>query len=372
MTGYNPTDKGDAANPVGTCFVPDVFMRHPLTTQNQSELNISTKAADILQRNQDRLKLPSETGELVTPDGFSLGDLTYLTYPSGEPTANARGWRPFFNLGVPLVEEQCPILKPPPEVVSKNTYINGTDPTPTNFRDSVTFQIQAAITWNLTGTVQLTFGARASASVQAQLQKSMALQQYQKVTVKNSKDNIGVDNESQTQATSTTTATGSATGTGEVSAQLMLGITASVGGSLTVTSSRTSEISGTLPSRADVIATVRRRICSYNYKIPVTFGGWIAVHYPRPVKVPPPPLPTWPPPPTQPGPQPTPPDYSQVIAFPLAEIAKGTNSFDMADANRKFMLLGTAETNVVTEGEHRIYQPETTNTDGQKEPYYAL
>ncbi|MFF4740939.1 gluconolaconase [Streptomyces sp. NPDC001262] len=372
MTGYNPTADGDAADPVGTCFVPDVFMRHPLTTQNQSELNIGTKAADILQRNQDRLKLLSETGELVTPDGFSLGDLTYLAYPSGEPTANARGWRPFFNLGVPLVEEQCPILKPPPEVVSKNTYINGTDPTPTNFTDTVTFTMSTAINWQLQGDIQLTYGAAASAELKQELEESMELLQSRTTTLKNSKDDIGVDNESQVQATSTTTATGSATGTGELSAQLMLGITASVGGELTTEWTRESEISGTLPSRADVIATVRRRICRYNYKIPVTFGGWIAVHYPRPVKVPPPPTPTWPPPPTQPGPQPTPPDYSQVIAFPLAEIAKGTNSFDMADANRKFMLLGTAETNVVTEGEHRIYQPETTNTDGQKEPYYAL
>ncbi|WP_414167557.1 gluconolaconase [Streptoverticillium reticulum] len=374
MTGYTKGPSGeDIINPVGTCFLPDIFVRHPLTTLNQSELNISGKAADILARNQDRLKLtPEGGGNPVAPDGFSLGDSIYLAYPSGEPTANQRGWHPYFNLGVPLIEEQCPIMKPPPEVVSKNTYINGTDQTVRNFRDSVTFQMQASISWSLQGTIQLTFGARASASVQAQLQKSMQLQQYQKVTLKNSKDNQGVDNETQTQATSTATATGSATGTGEVSAQLMVGITGSISGSLTTSWSRTSEISGTIPSRVDVIATVRRRICTYNYKIPVTFGGWVAVHYPVPVQVPPPPAPTWTPPPTQPGPQPTPPNYAQVIAWPLAEIANNTNSFDMADGNRKAMLLGTAETNIVTEGEHRLCQPETINTDGQKEPYYDL
>ncbi|MER8225085.1 hypothetical protein ABTZ58_31835 [Streptomyces sp. NPDC094143] len=194
--------------------------------------------------------------------------------------------------------------------------------------------------------MQLTFGARATASVQAQLQKAMALSQSQKTTVKNSKDNVGVDNESQTQATGTTTASSSVTGTGELSAQLMLGITASVSGSLTTAWKHTSSLSLKVPSRVDVMATTRRQIRRFDYAIPVTCGGWIALYYPEPAPV------QWTPP------QAATPRHAKVIAWPLGEIAQAGNYFDMADENRHFLQKGVAEVVAVRVGEHRVFQPE--------------
>lgn len=49
---------------MGTAYINDVFMRHPLTTRNQEELEIAARAAGILQRNQLRnvLKRPPQGG----------------------------------------------------------------------------------------------------------------------------------------------------------------------------------------------------------------------------------------------------------------------------------------------------------------------
>lgn len=57
--------QGSARNDVGTAYINDVFMRHPLTTRNQEELEIAAKAAAILQRNQLRnvLKRTPQNGE---------------------------------------------------------------------------------------------------------------------------------------------------------------------------------------------------------------------------------------------------------------------------------------------------------------------
>lgn len=43
-----------ARNDVGTAYINDVFMRHPLTTRNQEELEVAARAAGILQWNQLR------------------------------------------------------------------------------------------------------------------------------------------------------------------------------------------------------------------------------------------------------------------------------------------------------------------------------
>ncbi|MFE7659492.1 gluconolaconase [Streptomyces celluloflavus] len=345
-------------NDVGRAYLGDVFMRHPLTTQNQQELDIAAKAEAILNRQLNSLKrAPQGGGDPISPIGFSLNEIRYSQYPQEQDTAYARGWRAYMNLGVPLIEEQNDITQPPPDMFSKQTYINGTDPVQITATDTVEFSISNTISWSLQGQVQLTFGERASASLQQQLQKSVALSQYQKTTLKNSSNNQGVDNESQTQRTSTTTATGSATGTAEVSAQLMLGITASVSGSLTTAWKHTSSISLTVSSRVDVLATTRRQIRRYDYEIPVTFGGWVALYYPQPVAV------QWTPP------QASDPQYSQVIAWPLGEIADASSNFDMSDKGKRFMLKGIAETVAVRAGEHRVFQPEQIDYS-QKQPLY--
>src|SRR5699024_1362543 len=205
-------------------------------------------------------------------------------------------------------------------VISKQTFTNRTDPTPTTWAHTVEFSISNTINWSLEGQVQLTFGAKSSASLQQQLQKSMEASNYQKTTLKNSKDNQGVDMESQSQSTSTATATGTATGTGEVSAQLMLGIAGSVSGSLSTSYKTSSTLSGEVGSRVDVLATQRRQVRRFDYEYPVSFGGWVALYYPEPVEVKE----------VRPvGPQPQEPKYSTVLAWKLGETGTEAEAFDL-------------------------------------------
>ncbi|MGW7005384.1 hypothetical protein ACWGCW_21915 [Streptomyces sp. NPDC054933] len=56
--------QGSAKNEVGTGYIGDVFMRHPLTTRNQEELDIAAKADAILKRHQrSELKRTPKEGE---------------------------------------------------------------------------------------------------------------------------------------------------------------------------------------------------------------------------------------------------------------------------------------------------------------------
>ncbi|KAB7849307.1 hypothetical protein FRZ00_07055 [Streptomyces mobaraensis] len=215
-------------------------MRHPLTTQNQEELEILAKARSMLERNLPSLKRKVKDGEKeICPVGFSLNDVRY--------------------------------------------------------------------------------------------------------------------NETQSQGTSTTTASGSATGTGELSAQLMLGITASVSGSLTTAWKHTSSVTVPVGSRVDVVATTRRQVRRFSYDIPVTFGGLVALYYEQPVRV------RCAPPQTQN-------EYCQVIAWPLGEVADGKDNFDMSDPGRRFLQKGLAEIVAVKVGEHRVFQPEEIDMKEQKQP----
>ncbi|WP_406182386.1 gluconolaconase [Streptomyces sp. NBC_01006] len=348
-----------AKSDVGKAYINDVFMRHPLTTRNQDELEIPAKAEAILERNNQRGALkrtPEGGGEPISPIGFSLNKKRYGDFPEDEKTAQERGWRAFMNMGVPVVEERSDITQPPPDMISKQTYINGTDPVKITVTDTVEFSISNTISWSLQGEVKLTFGAKSIASLQQEMQKSMAMQQYQKTTLKNSKDNQGVDQESQTEATSTTTATTTATGTGELWADLLLGVTASVSGSLTTEWKHQSSVSLEVMSRADVMATTRRQVRQFDYEFPVTFGGWIALYYPKPVQV------------RGTPPQAKEPKYSRVVAWKLGDSVEDGGNFDLADEGKRFLQKGSAEIVAVRTGEHRVFQPETLDYESQKQP----
>jgi hypothetical protein len=80
------------------------------------------------------------------------------------------------------------------------------------------------------------------------------------------------------------------------------------------------------------------------------------LYYPEPVAV------QWTPP------QANEPQYSQVIAWPLGELANNSNNFDMADEGKKFMQKGVAEAVAVKVGEHRVFQPEKIDVT-QKQPF---
>ncbi|MFI6049012.1 gluconolaconase [Streptomyces violascens] len=344
---------------MGTAYINDVFMRHPLTTRNQQELDIAAKAAAILQRNLLRnafKRTPEAGGEQINPIGFSLNKVRYGEFPESEATAHERGWRAFMNVGAPVIEERSDIQQPPPDMISKQTYINGTDPIKITVTDTVEFTISNTISWSLQGEVKLTFGAKTTAALQQQLQKSMEMKQYQKTTLLNSKDNQGVNTETQTEATSNTTSTSSVTGTGELWGELLLGITGSVSGSLTTEWKHQASMSLELGSRVDVMATTRRQIRQFDYEFPVTFGGWVALHYPEPVAV------------KETPPQAAEPKYSKVIAWKLGERDVDSSRFDLADEGKRFMQKGTAEIVAVRVGEHRVFQPEVLDYENQKKP----
>ncbi|WP_040702243.1 NHL repeat-containing protein [Nocardiopsis ganjiahuensis] len=354
-------------NHVSTAYLGERFMRHPLTGRNLKELEIAEKAPGILERNRERLKAKAErkapdgSDRFVYPTGFSLNRGRFEEYPHAEDTAHQRGWRAYMTVGVPLVEERNDIVQPPPDVVSKQTYVNRTDPKPTTWSHTVEFSVANTISWSLQGQVQLTFGAKAIASLQQQLQKSMALNNSQKTTLKNSKDNQGVDMESQSQSTSTTTATSSATGTGELSAQLMLGITGSVSGSLTTSFKTSSTLSGEVGSRVDVLATQRRQVRRFDYEYPVSFGGGVAVYYPEPVEVKR----------ARPeGPPPKEPEYSQVIPWELGESGAAGKTFDLNDEGRPFLQKGEAELVSTLAGVHEVFELEKLHFEMKDHPLH--
>ncbi|MFI9344016.1 gluconolaconase [Streptomyces sp. NPDC052773] len=304
------TDAG-SEHVVGKTYKPTRFMRHPLTRKNQRELNILTSEPPAILRkwkewedmsrmeekpqewstveqkwNKVKAKVkkdsPSEPDRWIAPVGFSINKVTYGTFPGD--SAHKRGWNTYMNMGVPLIEERSDIQQPPPDVIYENTFVNRTDPRPVTWTAGFEFSVSNTISWSLQGQVQLTFGAKTTASLQQQLQQSMAMNKSHKTTLKNSKDNQGVDVESQAQATSTTSATGTATGTGELSAQLMLGISASVSGSFTTQFKGSFSLSGTVDSRSVVRATQRRKVSKFDYELPITFGGFVALYYDEPVE----------------------------------------------------------------------------------------
>ncbi|MGF1425680.1 gluconolaconase [Kitasatospora sp. LaBMicrA B282] len=352
---------GSMRTAVGRAYLGDVFMRHPLTNRNQQELDIAAKADALLARQSSTLKrAPEGGGDPVAPIGFCLNKVRYGGFPPTEQTAYDRGWRAYLNVGVPVVEELGDIEQPPPDLVSKQTYVNGTDPITVTATDTVEFSVSNTIGWSLAGEVQLTFGAAASAALEQALQKSVELNNSQTTTQLNSKDDQGVDTASTTQSTSSTTATGSATGTGELSAQLMLGGSASVSGSLTTEWNHSSSLQVQFGSRVDVLATVRRELRQFGFEFPVTFGGYLALYYPQPVEV------------KETPPQAGTPRYAQVITWKLGEVADDPSHFDLADDGRRFLQTGTAAVAGARIGEHRVFQPESLDYASQKEPYYRV
>ncbi|WP_267244290.1 hypothetical protein [Streptomyces sp. PR69] len=356
---------GPTKNNVSTTHLGERFVRHPLTKRNLEELGIAGKAAAILKRDKEKLKRKAEkkakdgSDRYVYPTGFSLNKGRF-NFPEKD-TAHDLGWIAYMTVGVPLVEERGDIAQPPPDVIAKQTYVNRTDPIPTDWSHTVEFSISNTISWSLQGQVQLTFGAKVTASLQQQLQKSMALNQSQKTTLKNSKDNQGVDTESQSQTTSTSTATSTATGTGELSAQLMLGITGSVSGSLTTSFKTSSTLSGKVGSRVDVLATQRRQVRRFDYEYPISFGGWVALYYPEPVEV----KETLPS-----GPQAKEPKYSRVLAWKLGETGTAAEAFDLTDEGKPFLQKGEAEVVSTLAGVHEIFELEKLNFDVEKHPLH--
>ncbi|MFE4449727.1 hypothetical protein [Streptomyces sp. NPDC056796] len=320
--------------------------RQPLTKKNLRELNIEQTWQSIL--DHPNLVYVDDYGVRHKPVGFSVNKSSFGAFPG---SASQLGWLAYMNLGEPLIEERRSIGQPPPDTFSSRAYVNRSQTSPMTFTDSVDFTVSNGVTWSLQGEAKLTFGGSVSAQLQlqlqnqlrmdlqtqlqAQLQNEVANKNANTVTNKNSKDSIGVDNANTTEtatrnsATNSTantvtnsvgfTTTGSATGSATLNAQLMLGITASVGGSLTTSWASKSQISGQVPpgSRVETIVTQRRTRKQYSYEIPVTFSGLLAVKYDVPVAVLSPPQPD-----EHPG-------LDQLVARDIADVALADGGFRM-------------------------------------------
>ncbi|ARF53432.1 hypothetical protein [Streptomyces gilvosporeus] len=350
--------------------------RQPLTKKNLRELNIDQTWQSIL--DHPNLVYVDDYGVRHKPVGFSLNKSSYGAFPG---SAFKLGWLAYMNLGEPLIEERRNISQPPPDTFSSRAYVNRSQTSNMNFTDSVDFTVSNGVTWSLQGDARLTFGGSVSAQLQLQLQNQlrldlqtqlqtqlkndMANKNANTMTNKNSKDNIGVDNANATEMATTNsvansatnsltssvafTTTGSATGTATLNAQLALGITATVGGSLTTSWASKSQISGEVPpnSRVETIVTQRRTHKQYSYEIPVTFSGLIAVKYDVPVAVQSPP---------QPGDYP---GLDQLVARDIGDI-------DLAGGG--FRMKGLAEVVSALEVHHTMFDGESL-TGSERELY---
>lgn len=341
--------------------------RQPLTKRNLQELNIEQTWRSIL--DHPSLVYVDDYGVRHKPVGFSVNKRSYGTFPG---SAFQRGWIAYMNLGEPLIEERCDISQPPPDTFSSRAYVNRSQTSPMTFTDSVDFTVSNGITWSLHGEAKLTFGGSVSAQLQLQLQNQLRLDLQSQlqtqcqnevanknantVTNKNSKDSVGVDNANTTEASTRNAATnssantvtnsvgfttqGSATGTATLNASLLLGISASVGGSLTTSWASKSQISGQVPpgGRVETMVTQRRCRKQYCYEIPVTLSGLIAVKYDVPVAVLSPP---------QPGDHP---GLADVVARDICDL-------DLAGGG--FLMHGLAEVVSALEVHHTMFDCET-------------
>ncbi|MFF1374910.1 hypothetical protein [Streptomyces sp. NPDC058308] len=141
----------------------------------------------------------------------------------------------------------------------------------------------------------------------------------------------------------------------------MLGITASVSGSLTTAFKTSSTLSGEVGSRVDVLATQRRQVRRFDYEFPVSFGGWVALSYPEPVEVKE----------TRPnGPQAQEPTYSEVLAWKLGETGTAAEAFDLTGEGKPFQQRGEAEVVSTLAGVHEVFELEGLHHEFKNHPLH--
>ncbi len=308
----------------GAAYSLEVTKRQPLTKQNLLELGINESVLD-----HPSLVFTDVQGVKHKPIGFSINETVFGEFPA--PTAAERGWITYMNIGEPLIEERRDIAQPPPDTISSRSYANRDRFTARQFEDSVEFAISNTISWSLEGTAQLTFGAKDTATLQKMTQTQHTVRQ----SYKESGTDIAY------------TAQGTATGQSEQFAQLMLGITGSVSGSLVTSWTSKSTVSGDIAAgtRVETLATQRRVLKQYSYEIPVTFGGHFAVNYRVPVNVLAPP-------------QPYTPAAANVVARNIGDI-------QLVEGG-KFRQKGQAEIVSALAVEHSVFEREALAYDEQQ------
>ncbi|OON37974.1 hypothetical protein BTJ39_19350 [Izhakiella australiensis] len=346
----------------------DSAKRRLLTPQNLLELGITEDVINkILASKPDALKaiVAQDPSKSRWPDGLSINEKIFGKY-SG-PTAANLGWMAYLEIGAALVEERTEIIQPQADVLSTRAYENRAALGEHQFSDTITFTIENTISWSLEGTSQLTFEGHISGELQSQLEKrleqSFAESEKQSKSGTdinhNHKDQMGSEKREQTSNSKTDQETsketysgrGTASGTGELSAQLMLNITGSVSGTLTTSWGSSSTVSGTLPpgNRVETMATQRRQVKQYTYELPITFGGYVALHYDKPVIL---------------VPQSTEPDNPQpVSSSPATVVSRGIDSLGLIEKGKTFRPQGIAETVSTLNVEHIIFDSKPITVD---------
>lgn len=335
----------------GTAYNLEVTRRQPLTEQNLKELAIDKFIMEYLENQQSLLEFAvayDAKGAKVKPIGISINEAVFGRFPVDDPrTAADRGWIAYMNLGEPLIEERSNIKQPAPDTLSSRVYVNRSS-TPCKFEDTVEFTVSNTVSWSIEGSVQLTFGARVAAELQKMIETQYNEHKLHKLH--NHKDEQGTEDEDGLDKTFTSQET--ASGTAELSAQLMLGITASVSGSLTTSWNSKSTISGDVAanSRVATRATQRRAAKQYSYQIPITFAGYFAANYPVPVRI-------------LDGVQPYNGSYyANVIA---RDIASENRLVQSGKSFRNIILQGTADDVSTLAVEHTVFEKETLSYDDQ-------
>lgn len=378
---------------IGT-FDTDKWKRRLLTPENLTELGINPT---LIQKTLDSKLQPQmryvydENGKEVLdskgapiqiyPDGVSINETNFGAYDG--PSAAQRGWMAYMEVGAPLIEERSNIVQPVADVLSTRSYENRSSNN-TQFKDTVSFTIGNTLTWTLEGTAGLTFTGEISGSLEGTLsetlQEAIADQEAVGVEVGNAKtvstehiahahkDNLGtedhfgisdtihtnIDETSTTTDTCTdsTTVSGSATGEGSLSASLALSIMGSLSGTITTSYSSTSSVSGETPpnTRTETMASQRRQVKQYTYEIPITFAGFVALHYPQLV---------------QPfgGDDANNPQASNVP--PTQVVAREINHLNFVDQNKQYRPKGVAESVSTLNVDHVVFEnksiPEASN-----------
>jgi hypothetical protein len=332
----------------GTAYDLEVTRRQPLTEQNLKELCISQFIQEYLanQHSLDSAVAVDKDNHEVRPIGISINEAVFGDFPG---TAADRGWIAYMNLGEPLIEERGNIKQPAPDTLSSRVYVNRSSKKPCQFQDTVEFTISNTISWSLEGTLQITFGARSSATIQAMVQTQNTL--HKQSTMHNEPNSVG--NQMDQGIDQISISQGTASGTGELFAQLMSGITGSVSGSLTTSWSSTSTISGQVDANERVATrAIQRRVArQYQYQIPVTFAGHFAAHYPVPVRI------------KNTDVQPSNGnDYASVLAL---DISSEKQFLQSGKLFRNIILKGTADDVSTLAVEHTVFEGEKFSYDEQ-------
>ncbi len=301
----------------GTLYNLERTNRQLITSENLIELGIDESILEAPQLifKDDKLKEHKPIG--ISINGKALGD-----FP--EITAEKRGWLSYMNIGEPIIEERKNIHPPTVDTISSRTYVNRDSFYSREFEDNVDFTISNTITWHIQGEAELTFGTRAMSNLSKMVESQ--------ILARGSSDQPSVDVYFKNNATTV--------GEAEVFAQLRLAIQAAVGGSLTTSSTSTSGTKGVIPanSRVKTLATQRRVKKQYDYNIPITFVGFIAVQYAVPAKI------------THYPPQSVPPYTSTIVA-------RDINLLGLV-GNKQHRVKGLAETVSALEVEHTVFEQE--------------